>query len=256
MTSLIKPSLVPCTIGHTRRTPIRHAFTYRSYTWFVDIDDLPQLPRHLRPFARFVPDDHFPEPPTPGASLRDRLDRHVRDAGVEPVDGRVTALLAARVAAHVFNPLSVFWCHHADGSLAYVVAEVHNTYGQRHCYIVATDTAGRATVDKRFYVSPFHPVDGHYTLSLPEPDASGRVSISVTLHREGQGPFVATLRGRATPATRRAIVAAQLRMPLAPLAVSARIRLHGIRLWLRRLPVASRPTHPETTTVHLEEVNR
>lgn len=59
------PSVVPATIGHLRRTPVRHGFTYRSYSWFIDIDDLPHPPRPLGPFARFDADDHFPNPPLP-----------------------------------------------------------------------------------------------------------------------------------------------------------------------------------------------
>lgn len=255
------PSLVPATIGHLRRTPVRHGFTYRSYSWFIDIDDLPHPPRPLGPFARFDADDHFPEPATPGASLRDRLESHLRQAGIDPPDGPVTALLSARVAGHVFNPLSVFWCHRADGSLRYVVAEVHNTYGERHCYVVTTDAAGRARVGKEFYVSPFNPVEGAYELSLPEPGPDGRVALSVTLHRDGHAPFVATLRGHTVAATTRALLAAQIRTPLAPLVVSARIRLQGIRLWARRLSVVPRPPHLLTHTVatptpDTEEVRR
>ncbi|WP_055477188.1 DUF1365 domain-containing protein [Gordonia sp. HS-NH1] len=246
------PALVDAEIGHSRITPLRHAFTYRTTSWLIDLDTLPTLPRALRPFARFRPDDHFPEPATPGATLRDRLDAHLRGAGVEPPAGRVTALLSPRVAGYVFNPLSVFWCHDADGRLVYVVAEVHNTYGQRHCYVVHTDAAGRADVDKEFYVSPFNPVDGRYRLWLPEP-AGRHVALSVTLERPGHRPFVASLSGTTTPATPRAVLSAQLRTPLAPIVVAARIRRHGIALWARRLPLVPRPDHPVSTTIALEE---
>lgn len=246
------PAIVDAEIVHARTTPVRHSFTYRSTTWLVDVDDLPRPPRALRPFARFLADDHFPEPATPGATLRDRLDAHLRGAGVDPPTGRVTALLSPRVAGYVFNPISVFWCHDADGALAYVVAEVHNTYGQRHCYVVRTDERGDARVGKEFYVSPFNPVDGTYRLRLPEP---GRhtVFVSVTLERPGQRPFVATLRGRVRPATAGAVLATQLRTPFAPAVVAARIRRHGIALWLRRLPVVARPEHTRQTTIALEE---
>ena len=82
-------------------------------------------------------------------------------------------LAHARVLGYVFNPLTVFWCHRADGALACVVAEVHNTYRQRHAYLLRTDDRGRAQVPKRFYVSPFYPVDGGYRMCLPEPGAPG-----------------------------------------------------------------------------------
>ncbi|MDL9935410.1 DUF1365 domain-containing protein [Gordonia sp. ABSL1-1] len=238
------PSLVPTRIVHTRTGPVRHSFAYRSQSWFVDVEELPRLPRMLAPFARFRGDDHFPEPPTPDQSLRQRLDDHLVGAGVTPPAGRVTALLSPRVAGYVFNPLSVFWCHDADERLCLIVAEVHNTYGGRHCYLLTPDRDGRAHTDKRFYVSPFNDVSGRYDLSLPEPGADGRVALSVTLRRDDEQPFVATLRGRTVQASTGAVARAQLRTPLAPLLVAGRIRLQGIRLWLRRLPIHPRPENP------------
>ena len=68
------PSLYRTRIRHTRHAPIRHGFEYRSYSWFVDLDDLPRLPLWLRPFARFDPADHFDRPLDP-ETFADR--RHV-----------------------------------------------------------------------------------------------------------------------------------------------------------------------------------
>lgn len=75
---------------------------------------------------------------------------------------RITMLASARVFGHVFNPPSLFWCHDRAGELRCVVAEVHNTYGERHGYLLETDDAGWASVPKAFYVSPFNDVDGQY----------------------------------------------------------------------------------------------
>ncbi|MYR07841.1 DUF1365 family protein [Gordonia sp. SID5947] len=243
------PSVVATRISHTRTTPIRHSFVHRSASWLIDIDDLPSPPPALRPFARFEPADHFPEQPIAGQTLRDRLTAHLIAADVTPPSGQIIALLSPRVAGYVFNPLSVFWCHHTDGTPACVVAEVHNTYGERHTYVVTPDDTGHAQVDKEFYVSPFNDVSGTYRLRLPPPSPDGRVAVSVTLDRPGHGPFVAALTGRARPARASSILVTQLRTPLAPLVVAARIRWHGIRLWLRRLPVATRPDHEKTTTI-------
>ena len=235
------PALVRTRIAHSRSGPVPHSFTYRSVSWLIDADRPPHLPRPLRAFADFRAADHFPSPARHGDTLRGRLDDHLRTAGLEPPAGPVTALLSPRVAGYVFNPLSVFWCHHGNGSLALVVAEVHNTYGERHCYIVHPDPTGRATVAKEFYVSPFNEVSGTYQLRVPEPDGLGRVAVSVALHRDGHDPFIATLTGRASPVTPAAVLATQLRAPLAPLMVAARIRRQGIALWLKGLPLVPRP---------------
>ena len=72
-------------------------------------------------------------------------------------------------ASYVFNPLSTHWCYRADGSLACLVAEVHNTYGERHAYLLRPDDAGRAEADKEFYVSPFFEVAGRYLMRFSRP---------------------------------------------------------------------------------------
>src|SRR5581483_5026208 len=115
-------------------------------------------------------------------------------------------------------------------TLACVVAEVHNTYGERHAYLLHTDERGRAEVPKEFYVSPFYPVDGRYRMSLPEP--GDRLALTVTLGRPGTGSsagetFSASVHGHAVPATSRALAAAALRHPWSTAVVTVRIRWQG-----------------------------
>lgn len=228
------PALYDTTIWHIRTDPVRHSFSYRSYSWYVDVDDLPLPSRVLRPFMRFRADDHL-EPP--GTDLRARIDGFLAEHGVE-CSGRITCLTNARVLGYVFNPLTLFWCHDTDGNVVNVIAEVHNTYGGRHSYLLRTDSNGRAKTDKKFYVSPFYEVAGSYEMSLPEPVSN--LALRIVLRREGQAPFVATVAGVRREATTANIVRTQLRNPLAPLAVSARIRKQGIALWARGVPVVPR----------------
>ena len=138
-------------IAHVRRTPLRNAFTYRSYSWYVDVDHLPQLPRLLRPLAGFRVEDHLGDP---DGTLRGNVESYLATQGIKLDGGRITMLASARVFGHVFNPLSVFWCHSASGELRCVVAEVHNTYGERHCYLLETDATDRASVPKAFLRLP------------------------------------------------------------------------------------------------------
>jgi len=156
-------------------------------------------------------------------------------------------LASARVLGHVFDPLSVFWCYDSAGRLACIVAEVHNTYGERHAYLLRPDTAGVAEVGKAFHVSPFYDVSGTYTLRFTlTPD---RVSTAVLLRREGAVAFSATFRGRPEPATRRNLARLLIRQPLITQRVSALIRVHGIWLWLRGLPVRAHPHHVQQAGV-------
>ena len=227
------PAIYRCTVVHSRSTTVTRRFQYSTYYWLVDVDELPRLPRWLRPFARFSAGDHLGDPNrTLSANIRSYLDEQSVRAD------RILLLTCARVAGHVFNPLSVYYCYDGDEQVA-VVAEVHNTYGGRHVYLLHPDEHFAADVEKRFYVSPFLPMGGRYVMRTPPPGR--RVQVSVTLHAGPRTPFVATLNGRGGPATSRAVLAALLRWPLVTLRTAALIRWQGVRLWARGVPVQPRP---------------
>jgi uncharacterized protein len=204
----VTDALYECSIRHVRAAPLRNAFTYRSYQWLVDLDELPRLPGWLRPLATFRAADHLGDP---RRSIRANVDHYLGSHGIDLGGGPVTMLTHARVLGYVFNPLTVYWCHNAAGVLECVLAEVHNTYGERHCYLMHTDARGRAEVLKEFYVSPFYPVEGSYQMSLPEPGE--HLSLTIALHRPGEPPFVASVRGKRHPATTAELLAAAGRQP-------------------------------------------
>ncbi len=232
------PALNPCEITHVRARPVRRAFRYRSYLWLVDLDDLPRVPPALRPLARFRSRDHLGDP---ASSIRANVDAYLARQGIGLAGGRVLMLSHAAALGHVFNPLTVFWCHRADGTLAAVIAEVHNTYRQRHAYLLRPDGRGRAEADKDFYVSPFLPVAGRYLLRLPEPAATLR--LGVTLHLDGQTVLAASVTGNRRAYTPRRLLGCTLRHPWVTAQVTARIRWQGLRLAARGLPVIPRPAH-------------
>ncbi|GGV14256.1 hypothetical protein GCM10010495_30170 [Kitasatospora herbaricolor] len=228
-------ALYDCRTTHVRTAPVRHAFSHRTYLWLVDLDRPPRLPAPLRPLARFRPADHGDGRRPPRQDIEDFLAGH----GIDLAGGQVLMLAHARSFGHVFNPLTVYWCHAADGSPLCTVAEVHNTYGGRHRYLLRPDRDGRATAGKEFYVSPFFPVDGEYLMRVPEPGAL--LDLTIHLRREGQRVFTATLRGTRRPAGPLGLLRAAVRHPLSTVAVSLHIRYQGIRLLLRGLPVHPRP---------------
>lgn len=232
---MLTPAIYRTAITHRRQSPVRHRFAYRSYSWYIDIDHPPRLPRWLRSFAKFDPSDHLQG--DIGDTLRQRVDRFLAEHDVAVPGGHVNALLQPRVLGYVFNPISLFWCHDRDGLLRHVIAEVHNTYGQRHAYLLPpADQPVR--VAKQFYVSPFNPVEGHYLVRAPRPDRT--LNVSISLYQDNKPVFAATMRGTGRPATERRVARMQLLSPLAPLLVSTRIRLQGITLWLRRVPLVKR----------------
>ena len=236
------PALVAGRVTHSRSERIRRVFAHDVYQWLVDVDVLPEQPWYLKPFASFSAADHLGDPTASiSANVRHFLALHDIRLGQT---SRILMLANARVLGHVFDPLSVFWCLDPSGAVVAIVAEVHNTYGERHVYLLRPDASGVANADKAFHVSPFLDVSGRYEMRFElSPEV---VSTTVILRKGGGHPapvFTATFRGHPTPASPAALAGQLARRPLMPQQVSALIRMHGVWLWLRRLPVLRRPHH-------------
>ena len=242
---MLTSALYRTRITHLRRAPVHHYFEHHGYSWYVDIDRLPQLPRWLRPFARFDASDHLDG--APNDSLRERIDAFLAERGIDLHGGRITALMQAKVLGYVFNPLTLYWCHDTQGVVRHIVAEVHNTYGGRHAYLLPPHDDHPAMVRKRLYVSPFNDVDGYYLVRAPLPDAE--LDVRISLHRDNQPAFVATMRGTRRSASIGELLKLQIVAPLAPLMGAIGIRVQGVTLWLRRVPVVARPESTENERV-------
>lgn len=225
-------------VGHTRHIRPKRSFRYRLTTWLVDLNSLPELPRWLSGLARFESRDHLGDPQR---TIRENLDNWLASHGIDLCGGQILMLTHPRVLGYVFNPITVYWCHHPGGELECVVAEVHNTYGERHCYLLRPDADGVSEVDKQFYVSPFLADHGYYRMRMRPPGE--RVSLHVELIQDGRKALTATLIGHRRPATTKHVVKAAIQQPLVPQRVSALIRRQGIALWLRRTPIATRRAH-------------
>jgi DUF1365 family protein len=242
---LVRSGLYEGHVVHDRRTPVRHTFRYGVYMWLVDLDELGDLDRRLRVFGcdrraltTIRSRDHMGDPARP---IRANVEAYLGRHDVDVAGGRILMLTNARVLGYVFNPLSVFYCHGADGDLRAVVAEVHNTHGERHCYLLRPGERGRAEADKRFYVSPFLTVDGRYRMTFSEPGE--RLSVQMGLEQDGRRVFGASLTGRRLPLTNRSLARMLVRYPLMTARVTALIHLQGVRLHLRGVAHVPRPAH-------------
>lgn len=240
--------VVDATVSHRRTRPLDYSFEHRTTSWLVDAAE-PQaaLPRWMRPLLAIRDRDHL----HPGESpLLDKARATIVEHGLDWSADRVQVLTNARTAGHVFNPLTTYFCFDAEDRLEGILAEVHNTYGERHCYPLAADPpppctgagtqplALKTAVEKAFYVSPFFAVEGRYDVKARLDDEAVAVSISLTQgeHRV----FTGAVHGSLRPATRATVLRAWLRDPFASQRVSGLIRWHGVRLWLRRLPIIPR----------------
>ncbi|SDS53471.1 Predicted NAD/FAD-binding protein [Nocardioides scoriae] len=227
-----EPTAYATTIRHTRRRPFRRSFSHRSTTWLVDLDHLPDHGVLRGVKGSFEARDHLGDP---DGTLKGNVEHFLRLNGVETDGGRIVMAANARALGHCFNPISVFWCHRRDGDLAGVVVEVHNTYGDRHAYLVHPDEQGRARTEKQMYVSPFHGTDGWYDVAVPTPGQ--RLRVAVTLHTDDGATFSASLDGERSGVSALRAAPAALRHTLL-------IHVHGVWLWARRLGIRPRPEHP------------
>lgn len=231
-------ALYTAEVRHVRRVRPHRDFSHRVYLWLVDLDHLPVLPRWLRPFAGFRAADHLGRA---DRTIRANVDNWLATQGIDLRGGQVLMLANARVLGYVFNPITLYWCHDAEGAPVCVIAEVHNTYHERHCYLLSPDDADRATVAKTLYVSPFLAGNGDYLMRVPKPD--DRLSITVVLRQDVETPLTATLRGTRREVTPTALARLLVTRPLMPQRVSALIRRHGVALWARGVPIARREPH-------------
>ncbi|MGI8645716.1 MAG: FAD-dependent oxidoreductase [Nocardioides sp.] len=220
-----RPALYDAVITHTRRKPFKRTFTNRAHLWLVDLDHLPDH----GVLGTFEARDHLGDL---DSTIRANVDAFVDLHGITRPT-RVLMAANARAFGYCFNPISVFWCYDRE-ELAGVIVEVHNTYGDRHAYLVHPDAQGRARTEKAMYVSPFHGTDGTYDLAVPEP--TDRLQIAVTLHSDDGAVFSASVAGTTS-------TSGPLRAAPAALRGAVLIRAHGLWLWARRLRVRPRPSH-------------
>ena len=226
------------TLTHSRRAPARNVFTYPVSYWLVDLDELPELERRLRLFSvnrRNV------------VSLRDRdhfegakpLKQAVVEYAGDPTIERVLMLTQPRILGYVFNPVTFYWCYRGDGSLACIVAELSNTFGERLPEVLRGPELHYEHA-KRLHVSPFFGLDYAYEYAFSQP--GDEVWARMHLRDDaGRKPLTAVLHGRRRELTNRSLAGVLLRYPLQPVQVIALIHFEAIRLWLKRVPFHHKP---------------
>ena len=226
------------TLMHARRAPARHVFRYPVSYWLFDLDELSELERRLRLFSvnrRNV------------VSLRDRdhfdgaapLKQAVLDLVADATIARVLMLTQPRVLGYVFNPVSFYWCYRRDGSLACMVAELNNTFGERLPEVLRGPEL-RYEHRKRLHVSPFFGLDQSYEYAFSQPADEVWARIHVR-DDNGARPLTAVLHGRRRELTNRSVAALLARHPIQPLQVISLIHFEALRLWCKQVPFHHKP---------------
>ena len=240
------------TVSHRRLAPKPHRFRYGIYFVLLNLDELEELQGRVGPLgvnARAVTSfrdrDHLDPSDEP---TRSKLERWLAERGVRLPAGPVLLLTNLRVFGYVFNPVSYYYCCEEDGAVAFIVAEVNNTFGETFCYLLNDLGArgDRAAVSRRrkvFHVSPFIEIrDVEYDWVFTAP--SDRLHVHIDEFRGGEKFFDATLALQRRPLTSGSLTSALLRYPLVTLRTIALIHWQALRIWLKGAPLYRKPALP------------
>ena len=242
-------------VMHRRFAPRLHRFRYRAFWLLLDLSELGVLSRRLRFFShnRFnllsLRDaDHGDGSATP---LLLQVKNHLSRAGIDIEGGSVRLLCMPRMLGYCFNPLSVYFCSTQDGRLVAILYEVHNTFAERHSYLIP---AGEMTgtihqrCEKVFYVSPFLDMRLDYEFFLRRP--GDQIALAIRVCRASRPVMTACLSGTRRSLSDSALLRAFVTIPAVTLKVTLaigwealRLRLKGVRLYDHPAP----PAQPVTT---------
>jgi DUF1365 family protein len=248
-------------VRHTRVRPARNGFVYPTYFLMLPMRSLAQadavtsaLVRNRFGLISFHDRDHGEG----GDDSLAWLDAVLAREGVRDADGEVWLHCYPRVLGFTFKPVSFWYCHRADGSLAAVLVEVNNTFGERHCYLLTgPDVAfGRELhTSKVFHVSPFCAVAGNYRFRFMCTGLAGGAdgaaaaparTVARIDHFDAGGLLLRTsVSGTLQPLTPARVRAAFFGMPLMTLGVIARIHWQAARLFFKRVPFFRKPQAPQ-----------
>lgn len=253
-------SILTGTVRHRRVRPRAHEFTYDMWHVLLDVDRLHELDDEVlgfsynrRGIATFRDTDHLGPVDLP---IREKLRRFLAGQGVTLPRGRVLLQTSLRVLGYTFNPVSWFWCHDEDGDLALVVAEVNNTFGDSHCYVLDDlEWTGEHRVvahdQKVFHVSPFMDIEDHdYRFVFRPPTLGGRSGERVAVHMDVGDPdghlFDATVGQVRRDFTTSSLWRALGRMPWVTFKTILAIHWEALFIWRRKSAFRKRPAPPPT----------
>lgn len=238
-------------VWHTRLRPRRHHFSYPTFFLMLPMRTLRERPEAAgvlawnRPGALAYRDtDHGDSRgPAQGGALA-WLEELLHSEGMDDAQGEIWLHCYPRVLGYSFKPVSFWYCHRTDGSLRAIVAEVHNTFGERHAYVLDTPGYGQEVQARKvFHVSPFCPVAGDYRFEFLRTGAQGLQYTRVRIdYHDAEGPLLLTgIGGQLQRLDRASRRHALWHYKLLTLAMITRIHWQALLLWCKRVPFHAKP---------------
>lgn len=241
-----RPRLCLGHVMHRRLRPAVHAFVYPVFYVQLPLRELATAACGVFSLDRlnllsFHTKDHGARD---GSPLLPWIERILAEHDL-PSDGRIVLQTFPRLLGFVFNPVSFWFCEDREGRLIAILAEVNNTFGGTHSYLLhrrgeTLRDNEELRAEKRLHVSPFNDVEGGYRFRFARERGVQTARID---YDDAEGELLLTsISGKPREWSRRALLAACLRMPFLTLGVVARIHWQALRLWLKGVPF--RGAHP------------
>ncbi|WP_382152972.1 DUF1365 domain-containing protein [Hydrogenophaga sp. ANAO-22] len=236
-------------VRHTRHRPRHHAFAYATCFLMLPMRSLRAhgpgaLARNRSAALSFHDTDH-------GDGRADSLgwlDEVLHQHGIHDAQGEVWLHTYPRMLGYSFKPVSFWYCHRPDGSLRAVLAEVNNTFGERHCYLLDAPRYGQpCEAAKVFHVSPFCPVRGRYRFVFMRTQGPTARTVARIDYFDGAGEAAllnTSVSGELLPLDARTLRRALWSHPAMTLGVIARIHWQALRLWWQKAPFFRQPPAP------------
>jgi len=247
-----RPQLCLGHVMHRRRRPSLNAFVYPVFYVQLPLRDLAAAECGIfsvngRNLLSFHSKDHGPRD---GGPLLPWIEGLLADHGL-PSDGEIVLQTFPRVLGYVFNPVSFWYCHDRTGQVIAILAEVNNTFGGTHNYLLhrhgqPLPDGEELLAEKQFHVSPFNEIEGGYRFRFRRQRA---VQLARIDYDDAEGELLlTTISGQPRPWSAGALLAAFLRMPFLTLGVIARIHWQALKLWLKGVPFRGAHAVPRSPT--------
>jgi len=240
-------------VMHERLRPVMHRFVYPVFYVRLNLARLNEINtsgfglNRWRLVSLFTKDYG----PRDGSDLQTWMRTLLRSEGIN-AQGEIWLQTFPRVLGFVFNPVSFWYCYDESGVLRAILAEVHNTFGESHRYLLTAENQAAITEEvaleckKNFHVSPFFPVQGRYQFKFRESESTTLVSLN---YLDDQGVLLKTsVGGKRVLLTSARLRRAVLMQPLLTFGIVVGIHWQALRLWIKRVPLFTKPIPPAHAT--------
>lgn len=236
-------------VMHRREQPVEYHFEYRTASIKVDIDQFEQEAQDhkLLSFNRFNllsvhTKDHGSRDGTPWRQWFTGLLAEYTLA--EPK--RIELICYPRILGYAFNPLAMWYAYDEQDKLYAVVAEVSNTFGQWHHYVLSVTQSTRSSsinscAEKIFHVSPFIDMQAKYYFKLEPPKSSFNTFIKETCNEKPF--FYASQNGQYAKLSTANLLKVAGLAPFRMFKVIALIHWWALKIWLLGGTFHATPNH-------------